>query len=161
MDAGFQADCLAPKAYPGRVNATARGSFFSSRAAQFRAGATHRREKTMKTAMTQMSTITTAVRAALLAALFAAASATAADGDRPAQKPQAQKMSACSTQAKDKGLRGDERKSFMSQCLRTKRSQTAMQECAAFAKDKGMRGDDRKGYMRDCLKAKGPAKMQG
>lgn len=161
MDAGSQADRLVPKAYPKHVNATAKDSFFSSRATQFRAGATHRREKTMKTTMTKTSTITTAVRAALLAALFATGTATAADAGKPAQKPQAQKMSACATQAKDQGLRGDERKSFMSQCLRTKRSQTAMKECSAVAKDKGMRGDDRKGYMRDCLKAKGPAKMQG
>lgn len=115
----------------------------------------------MKTTMTQQSPFTAAVRAALFATLFAAGHVVAAEGDKPAPKPQAQKMSACSTQAKDQGLRGDERKSFMSQCLRTKRSQTAMQECSTVAKDKGMRGNDRKGYMRDCLKAKGPAKMQG
>jgi type II secretory pathway component PulK len=68
---------------------------------------------------------------AIIAALFALALATAAgaaEGDKPAAKPQAQeakapasqqnRMKSCNEQAAKKSLKGDARKSFMSACLK-------------------------------------------
>lgn len=68
--------------------------------------------------------------------------------------PQQNKMAQCN---KDAGERkGDERKAFMSDCLKNKPAPTAQQErmktCNAQAKD--MKGDARKAFMSECLKKK-------
>ncbi len=86
----------------------------------------------------------------------------------PKKQAQQEKMKACSAEAKAKGLKGDERKKFMSECLKKSsedsgastpatESKTTQQEkmkaCNAEAKTKGLKGDERKKFMSECLKA--------
>ncbi len=77
--------------------------------------------------------------------------------DAPANTPTAQqnKMGQCNKDAADK--KGDERKAFMSECLKAKPAaamtqQDKMKTCNASAKD--MKGDERKAHMSECLKKK-------
>ncbi|MBP2228698.1 hypothetical protein J2847_001989 [Azospirillum agricola] len=78
-----------------------------------------------------------------------------------AATPQQEKMQACNADATGKGLKGDERKSFMSSCLSNKPAAAAtaktmtpqqerMKKCNADAT--GKTGDDRKAFMSACLK---------
>ena len=66
------------------------------------------------------------------------------------KKPTAQqeRMADCNKQAK--GKKGEERKQFMSSCLKDK-PQDRMAKCNKEAK--GMKGDERKKFMSECLKA--------
>lgn len=70
----------------------------------------------------------------------------------PAAKPSAQQnlMTTCNQEAS--GKKGDERKSFMSDCLSDgkKRQQERMKSCNADAT--GIKGDERKAFMSACLK---------
>jgi hypothetical protein len=56
-------------------------------------------------------------------------------------------------------LKGDERRSFMSQCLRADggekltAQQQKMQSCNKEAGSKDLKGDKRRDFMSDCLKA--------
>ncbi|MBL0421408.1 hypothetical protein JI739_13695 [Ramlibacter sp. AW1] len=64
-------------------------------------------------------------------------------------------MAQCNQEA---GARkGDERKAFMSACLKKQpvSQQDRMKACNAQAKD--MKGDARKAFMSDCLKTRQPA----
>jgi hypothetical protein len=80
----------------------------------------------------------------------------------PAQKAQQEKMKSCNAEAKAKGLKGDERKAFMSECLSGKvtgvdqsaktSQQEKMKSCNAEAKVKALKGDERKAFMSECLK---------
>lgn len=74
----------------------------------------------------------------------------------PAQKAQQEKMKACNADAGKKELKGDERKKFMSACLKDKQKsqQDRMKSCNKDAGDKKLKGDERKGFMKDCLSAK-------
>ena len=69
-----------------------------------------------------------------------------------ANTPQQSRMTTCNKDAGDK--KGDERKQFMSECLKAKpeatAQQTRMKTCNADAKSKT--GDDRKKFMSECLK---------
>src|SRR6476469_6397739 len=81
------------------------------------------------------------------------------------QKAQQERMKDCSTQAGDR--KGDERKKFMSSCLKGEdmskkddksdkaAKKTAQQEkmksCNKEAGEKKMKGDERKTFMKDCL----------
>lgn len=57
---------------------------------------------------------------AMVAALLASGSAIAADPS-PKDKPgQQSRMKTCNADAKAKSLKGDERKAFMSECLKSK-----------------------------------------
>lgn len=62
--------------------------------------------------------------APLAALLLVVSSASAADPVKrtpsPKQQAQYQKMKTCNATAKEKGLKGEERKKFMSQCLKNK-----------------------------------------
>jgi len=64
---------------------------------------------------------------------------------------------ACNAQAGDK--KGDERKAFMSACLKGKgeavpmTQQEKMKKCNADASAKALKGDDRRAFMSECLKA--------
>lgn len=69
-------------------------------------------------------------------------------------KPQTTRMSECSAQAKEKGLKGDARKEHMSQCLRKPGAQAAAKECNASATDKGLKGERRKEFVAECVKSK-------
>jgi len=78
-----------------------------------------------------------------------------------AQKKQQARMSACNKQAGDK--KGDERKKFMSTCLKgqdktagapsakQKAQQDKMGDCNKQANLKNMKGEDRKRFMSTCL----------
>jgi hypothetical protein len=92
---------------------------------------------------------------------FAATGAYAQDKKEPsaAQKKQQERMKACNDKAGDK--KGDERKKFMSACLKgggsapsaaQKEQQSRMKDCNKQAGDKKLKGDDRKKFMSTCLK---------
>ena len=74
-----------------------------------------------------------------------------------AQKAQQERMKACNSKAE--GKKGDERKAFMSSCLKgedasaspkQKAQQQKMADCNKKAE--GKKGDDRKAFMSSCLK---------
>jgi len=72
-----------------------------------------------------------------------------------AQQAQQQKMKDCNKQATDKGLKGDDRQKFMSQCLSAAgvplSQQEKMKECNKQATAKNLKGDERKSFMSTCL----------
>ncbi|MBY0412130.1 MAG: hypothetical protein K2Q97_18845 [Burkholderiaceae bacterium] len=72
--------------------------------------------------MQKLLSLTAALGLALLLARAHAADAPAAGSAGPGKSPMAQqsKMKTCNTQAV--GKKGDERKAFMKECLRTKRA---------------------------------------
>jgi len=93
----------------------------------------------------------------LLAALLSAPLCVWAADDK-AKSPQQEKMAACNKEAADKGLKGDQRKTFMSGCLSAGKSQAKLSQqekkksCNKEAADKALNGDDRKKFMSQCLK---------
>jgi psiF repeat-containing protein len=79
-----------------------------------------------------------------------------------AQKKQQERMKDCNEQAGAKKMQADERKIFMSSCLKGQTDkkgekmsaqQERMKSCNKQASDKKMKGDDRKKFMSDCLKS--------
>ena len=67
------------------------------------------------------------------------------------------KMTSCNADASAKALKGDERKAFMSTCLKKSApatQQEKMKTCNADASTKALKGDERKAFMSDCLKKK-------
>jgi len=78
-----------------------------------------------------------------------------------AQAAQQQKMTDCNKEATAKSLKGDERKTFMSSCLRAKPAaasttaktpqQQKMTDCNKEAAAKNLKGDERKTFMSTCL----------
>ncbi|MCE4055702.1 PsiF family protein [Pseudomonas sp. Au-Pse12] len=75
---------------------------------------------------------------------------------------QQNKMTNCNAEATAKSLKGDERKAFMSTCLKAAPAAAAtpstpqerMKTCNADATAKALKGDARKAFMSDCLKKK-------
>lgn len=72
---------------------------------------------------------------------------------------QQNKMTTCNADATAKSLKGDERKAFMSTCLKTAPAPAATQQekmktCNATATTQALKGDARKAFMSDCLKKK-------
>ncbi|WP_416422192.1 PsiF family protein [Pseudomonas sp. App30] len=75
---------------------------------------------------------------------------------------QQNKMTTCNADATTKGLKGDERKTYMSTCLKaapvasTTKTLTPQQQkmttCNATAKTQNLSGDARKTFMSSCLK---------
>src|ERR1700754_1380934 len=101
----------------------------------------------------------TQIRILAVASLIAfATGALAASPQAPAKKdltPQQQRMSTCNAQAT--GKKGDERKAFMSSCLKGEEpaknsQQNKMTSCNKDASAKGLKGDERKAFMSTCLK---------
>ena len=94
-----------------------------------------------------------AVAVSLVAGTLSAASA----ADEKKTNPQQERMKPCNAQAGDK--KGDERKAFMSSCLKGKgeaapmTQQEKMKKCNADASAKALKGDERKAFMSECLKA--------
>jgi len=94
----------------------------------------------------------------LCAMSLLAVSASIAAQDAPAKKdltPQQQRMSTCNTQAT--GKQGDDRKTFMSSCLKGEQPAKATQQqkmtsCNKDASAKSLKGDERKAFMSSCLK---------
>jgi hypothetical protein len=87
-------------------------------------------------------------------------SGSAASAADKALTPQQQRMADCNQQAS--GKTGDERKSFMSSCLKGGTSATdakpstpqeRMKTCNADATSKALKGADRKSFMSTCLKS--------
>ncbi len=79
-----------------------------------------------------------------------------------AQKKQQERMRDCNEQAGAKKMEGDDRKKFMSACLKggsdkkgekMSAQQSRMKDCNKQASDKNMKGDDRKKFMSACLKS--------
>ncbi|QXI29110.1 PsiF family protein [Pseudomonas vanderleydeniana] len=74
-----------------------------------------------------------------------------------AQQAQQDKMKTCNADATTKALKGDERKAFMSNCLKAQPAKAATQQdkmktCNADATAKALKGDERKTFMSTCLK---------
>lgn len=99
----------------------------------------------------------------LLATLCTAGSALAADPVKTpsaAQTAQRQKMTDCNSQATTQSLKGEDRKKFMSNCLKAESNATEklspqqekMKTCNADAAKKELKGDARKTFMSTCLK---------
>jgi hypothetical protein len=85
---------------------------------------------------------------------FSASSFAAPQTPKKELTPQQQRMGACNTQAT--GKKGDERKAFMSSCLKgdtpaKATPQQKMKTCNADASAKTLKGDERKKYMSACL----------
>ncbi len=90
-----------------------------------------------------------------------------AKDEAPAPKkeatPQQQKMQGCNHDARSKGLKGEERKQFMKECLGHKPAaaksekrtaqQQKMKACNKEAGEKQLKGPDRRKFMSECLKA--------
>ena len=102
-----------------------------------------------------MKTLMTLVVSALWLGLAFTGPAFAATG-------QQNKMSACNTQANEKGFTGEgkgpERKAFLKECLSAKPEKSAkttqqekMKSCNKEAGDKKMAGEARKTFMKACL----------
>jgi hypothetical protein len=114
---------------------------------------------------------------ALAGVLLLTGLAFAAD-ETKARSPQAERMTKCNAEARDKKLAGDERRHFMSECLKghassgeaasqagkasqrksaegeTHSAQTEkMKTCNQDAATKKLQGDDRRHFMSECLKA--------
>ncbi len=95
-------------------------------------------------------------------AVFAQAAGTATAA-KPANSQQ-EKMKTCNAEATSKGLKGDERKSFMKTCLseqpaapaKMNSQQEKMKSCNKEASAKGLKGAERKSFMSTCLKASAP-----
>jgi hypothetical protein len=90
--------------------------------------------------------------AAIVLVLAAAHPAPAAETG--GNKAQTTRMSQCSAEAKEKGLKGDARKEHMSMCLRGPGAQTAAKECNSTASEKGLKGERRKDFVDACIKTK-------
>jgi len=86
----------------------------------------------------------------LIAALFAAALCAwpAFGQDKKEMTPQQQRMSACSKQASDKGMKGDDRNAFMSTCLKGGGDKTAA--CNTQADEKKLHGAARDSFVKKC-----------
>jgi hypothetical protein len=99
-----------------------------------------------------------------------AATAPDATGVGKSGKPltaQQQRMKNCNAEAKGQSLKGDERKAFMSTCLKGDAAKLAAHDvdkpaapspaqlkrkaCSAEAKEKGLKGDERKTFVRECV----------
>lgn len=72
------------------------------------------------------------------------------------------RMTTCNADATAKALKGDERKAFMSNCLKAKppevqgTPQERMKTCNVDATAKALKGDERKAFMSTCLRTKPP-----
>ena len=91
------------------------------------------------------------IQAALLISMMGVGYVAAEDKPLSAQQ---QKMVSCNQQAKDKAVKGAERKTFMSDCLKAEKAAVnsqhqKMKDCNKQAA--GKKGDGRKAFMKECL----------
>ena len=101
------------------------------------------------------------MKTVLMMALLVSVMGSAVAADK-VQTPQQQRMTTCNQQATAKTLKGDERKTYMSNCLKNSESapadksltpqQQKMKECNAEAAKQTLSGDTRKTFMSNCLK---------
>jgi len=95
----------------------------------------------------------TLVAIAVSASLVIGGVSAASAADEKKLTPQQERMKECNAQAGDK--KGDERKSFMSSCLKADTpatQQDKMKKCNTDANAKSLKGDERKAFMSTCLK---------
>jgi hypothetical protein len=91
---------------------------------------------------------------AVLIGMFGCGFAYGASHAMPAGNSQQNKMTECNKEAGEK--KGDERKAFMSSCLKKEQVKPmTQQEKMTFCNKEaaGKKGDDRKNFMSECLKA--------
>ncbi len=103
------------------------------------------------------------MKIALIIALLAGVVGSATAADKP-MTPQQQRMTSCNQQATSQTLKGDERKQYMSNCLKNGGSapgeksltpqQQKMKSCNAEAGRQTLTGEARKTFMSNCLKNK-------
>jgi hypothetical protein len=93
--------------------------------------------------------------------LVAATGVLLTTGYASAETAQQEKMKTCDAEASQKGLKGEERKAFMSKCLSAgsaaapkNTQQEKMKTCNADAKAKNLKGADREAFMKRCLPGK-------
>ncbi|WP_330985343.1 MULTISPECIES: phosphate starvation-inducible protein PsiF [Enterobacterales] len=101
----------------------------------------------------------------LMALLFGLVFLTTVEAAEKTMTPQQQRMTTCNQQATAQTLKGDARKTYMSDCLKNSSSKPAeksmtpqqqkMGECNATATQQSLKGDDRKKFMSACLKKTG------
>ncbi|MDU1059126.1 MAG: phosphate starvation-inducible protein PsiF [Leclercia adecarboxylata] len=101
----------------------------------------------------------------LVTLLFSLFSLTPAGAQDKQQTPQQQRMTTCNQQATAQALKGDSRKTYMSDCLKNASSkpgeksltpqQQRMRECNSQATQQSLKGDDRNKFMSACLKKNG------
>ncbi|MRS17053.1 phosphate starvation-inducible protein PsiF [Enterobacteriaceae bacterium RIT691] len=101
----------------------------------------------------------------LVTLLFGLVFLTTVGAAEKTQTPQQQRMTTCNQQATAKTLKGDARKTYMSDCLKNSSStpqeksltpqQQKMKDCNATASQKALKGDDRNKFMSSCLKKTG------
>ncbi len=102
-----------------------------------------------------------AMKIALIIALLAGVVGSASAADK-AMTPQQQRMTSCNQQATSQTLKGDERRLYMSNCLKNSSSapgdksltpqQQKMKSCNADAGSQTLSGEARKAFMSNCLK---------
>src|SRR5688572_21733082 len=96
---------------------------------------------------------------AVISGLLVATGAWAQDKEKSdKQTAQQARMKSCNAQANKKDMKGDERKAFMSDCLKSEKKaltaqQKKMRSCNVQAKKQDLKGDERKEFMSKCLKA--------
>ena len=106
------------------------------------------------------------VAALVLMALGALAAEAQKKAPSPKQQAHQERMKTCNAEAKAQALKGDERKAFMSECLKSKPDEGApssdssganrkekTKACKAEAKAKGLKGEQQKTFMNECLKS--------
>ena len=84
--------------------------------------------------------------------LFGMALALAVPVAAQEKKPTARQERMADCNKKASGMKGDERKKFMSECLKDK-PQDRMAKCNKEAGSKALKGEERKKFMSECLKA--------
>ncbi|MFN8391216.1 MAG: PsiF family protein [Bdellovibrionota bacterium] len=114
-----------------------------------------------------MRTINKLVLAALLCTPVIALAATPdskSETARVAKAPTAQQQRMTTCNQKAASMKGDERKAFMSSCLRGEApadaakitpQQQRMKDCNQTAGERSLKGDERKTFMSSCLKGNG------
>ena len=110
--------------------------------------------------MTLLRTLAISAAFAFAGAVFASPQSSMTGPAAKTLTPQQQRMSDCNKQAT--GKKGDDRKTFMSSCLKGQTAamaapakmtqQQKMTSCNADAKSKALAGADRKTFMSSCLK---------
>lgn len=122
-----------------------------------------------------MQTQMTSILALALAFAFGASSGHAEELNKAGKPLTAQqaRMKSCNAKAKADALKGEERKAFMSTCLKAPSAdadaatdakaapvvakvpsarQVQRKACGAQAKSQGLKGDERKAWVKDCMK---------
>jgi psiF repeat len=111
--------------------------------------------------MTKISRRVLIVVVFLLLAMSVGLPATAKAQQGPSQQD---KMKACNNLADNKGLKGDDRKNFMQDCLsktgnqplNQMSQQDKMNVCKNLADKKNLAGSDRRSFLKDCMNKANP-----